>query len=272
MSDQFSNKTTIDGKAISLPDPVLQWLSIEGIDPARFLDLVQAFGRLPDEGQVQLANGVNEARSQYVNHRISLAHDTTRPSNQRDRLRDIGSAAERLLRLLHRDGADPAPWTTHHAVTGALPQLCRISSQCRQDAIWDPPQGLSLLSAMLADLTALGTQAEAIYPVANRQKRGGNRRLNADPRSELVRRLIELYEALRKQYPETGPAPAFSAPLIQFVRAGLTFAISRRKFPDGMDLQSSEAAFIDRALPKLITDDAIRGVYQRLHKARGKSL
>jgi hypothetical protein len=128
VSDQPFNKTSINEDAFYLSERVLVALSIPRIDPARFLDVIQAFGSLPDEGQVELANRLIEGRKQYLYHRISLSFDTTRPGSLRDRLKAIGSTAEKLLRLLHRDGAEPEQWNTHHVTAGALPELCRICS------------------------------------------------------------------------------------------------------------------------------------------------
>jgi len=253
-------------RAFSLPERVISGLSNSWLDPARFLDVIQGFGSLPNEGQLQLANQLIEAREQYVYHVISLAHDTTRPSHLRNRLQAIGSTAEQLLRLLHRDGAEPAPWNTHHVITGALPELCRIGTERRPNQIWDPPQGVSLLGAMLGDLVEAGATADAIYPVRHPERHGGNRKRGlSNPASNLIERLIDIYAELREMYPGSGPPPAVGKPLIQFVRAGLTFAVSIRKSPDGSKRPSFEAAFMDPDLPKetRTTDDAIRGIFQR---------
>jgi hypothetical protein len=253
-------------EASPLPEQVASALSIPGIDPARFRDVLQSFGPIPDEGQLQLANRLIEAREQYLYYRMSWSFDTTRPSHLRDRLRAIGSASEQLRRLLHHDGADPAPWNTHHVITGALPELCRIAIERRPNQIWDPPQGVSLLSEMLADLLEAGARAEAIYPTQYSKRHGGDRKQgSSDPVANLVERLIDIYAELRELYLGSGPRPAVGKPLIQFVRAGLTFAVSTRKLPDGTKQPSFEAAFIDPDLPKKtrITDDAIKAVFQR---------
>jgi hypothetical protein len=259
------NRAT-NAQALSLPDPVLVALSIPGIDPARFGAVIQAFGSLPNEGQVELANRLIEARDQYLYHRMSVCDATTRKGVLRSRLKDIGSAADRLLRLLHRDGADPQPWNAHPAATLALPQLCRTGSQHRPIQIWDPPQGLSLLRAMLADLAAVGAQAEAIFQARSPQKHGGSRREGPNPASGLVEQLIEIYETMRAQYPASGRATVFGKPLVKFVRAGLAFAVSTRTvWLDGTSRPSFEAAFMEADLPKptRVTDDAIRGAFQR---------
>jgi hypothetical protein len=183
---------------------------------------------------------------------------------RRKRLDDMGKAAGRLLRLLHRDEADPQPWNAHPAATLALPQLCRAGLQHRPDQIWDPPLGLRLLGAMLADLAEIGVQAEAVFPRRFLKKHGGSRRKGPTPATGLVEQLIEIYGAIRARYPESGPPPRFGKRLVKFVRACLAFAISTRTaWLDGRP--SFEAAFMEADLPvqTRVTDDAIRGAFQR---------
>jgi hypothetical protein len=268
MSDQPSDNPATNAQALSLPDPVLAALSIPGIDPARFGAVIQAFGSLSEEGQVELVHRLIAARGQYLLHRRWVSDATTRQGVLRSRLKEIGSAADRLLRLLHRDGTDARDWNAHPGITLALPQLCRTGSQHRPYQIWDPPQGLSLLSAMLLDLAEVGTQAEAIFQSRFPKKHGGNRREGHNPATGLVEQLIEIYEAMRAQYPESGPRPVFGKPLIKFVRAGLAFAVSTGTvWLDGTGQPSFEAAFMEADLPKptRVTDDAIRVAFQRWH-------
>jgi hypothetical protein len=71
---------------------------------------------------------------------------------------------------------------------------------------------------------------------------------------------------MRAQYPESGPPPVFGKPLVKFIRAGLAFAISTQTiWLDGVGRPSFEAAFMEADLPKptRVTDDAIRGAFQR---------
>src|SRR5271155_4586354 len=266
MSDQPSDHPATNAQALSLPDPVLVALSTPGIDPARLGAVIQEFGSLPNEGQVELVNRLIEARNQYLWHRMLVLNATPRQWVLRRRLKEIGSAADRLLRLLHLDGEDPQPWNAHPAATLALPQLCRTGSQHRPNQIWDPPRGLSLLSAMLSDLAEAGAQAEAIFQGRFPKKHGGSRREGHNPATGLIDQLIEIYGAMRAQYPESGPPPVFGKPLVRFVRAGLAFAISTRTvWLDGAGPPSFEAAFMEADLPKptRVTDDAIRGAFQR---------
>jgi hypothetical protein len=158
MSDQRSDNPATNAQALSLPHPVLVALSILGIDPARFCAVIDAFGPLSNDGQVGLVNQLIEARDGCLSHRMWKCDTGTQPGPRRKRLKEIGTTAGRLLRLLHRDGE---PWNPHPAATLALPQLCRIASEHRPNQIWDPPQGLSLLGEMLADLAEVAAQADA---------------------------------------------------------------------------------------------------------------
>jgi hypothetical protein len=264
MPDQPSDNHATNAQPFALPDPVLIALSIPGIDSARFGAVIEAFGPLPIDGQVEFANRLIFARGQYLVHRMSDCDSEAAQGVRRKRLEDIGKVAGRLLRLLHRDGADPQPWNLHPSVTLALPPLCRVASEHRPKQVWDPPQGLSLLGVMLADIAEVGTQAEAIFQARFSKKHGGRRREGITPATGLVERLIEIYGAMRAQYPESGPPPRFDKRLVKFVRAGLAFAISTRTvWLDGRP--SFEAAFMeaDLALPTRVTDNAIRGAFWR---------
>ena len=264
MPGQPPDNRATNAQVLSLPDPVLVALSIPGIDPSRFGAVIEAFGPLPIDGQVELVNRLIDARGQYLVHRMSDCDSETAQGVRRERLDDIGKAAGRLLRLLHRDEADPQPWNAHPAATLALPQLCRTGLQHRPHQIWDPPLGLSLLGVMLADLAEVGAQAEAVFQARFSKKHGGPRREGLTPVTGLVEQLIEIYGAMRAQHPESGPPLGFGKRLVKFVRAGLAFAISTRTiWLDGRP--SFEAAFMeaDLALPTRVTDNAIRGAFQR---------
>jgi hypothetical protein len=179
------------------------------------------------------------------------------------RLKEIGTTAGRLLRLLHRDGE---PWNPHPAATLALPQLCRIASEHRPNQIWDPHQGLSLLGEMLADLAEVAAQADAIFEAPFPKTHGGERGEGHEPATGLVHRLIEVYKDLRARFPDSGPRSAFGKPLLQFVRAGLAFAVSTRTiYLDDKCLQPPEAAYVEADLPTRLTDAAVKRIFER-HK------
>ena len=274
MPDQPSTNGAVSVLAPSLPDPVLIELSRAGIDAARFGAVIEAFGPLPSDGLVELVNRLIGARAEYLSQRRWKCDTGTRPGARRKRLKEIGTTAGRLLRLLHRDGADPQPWNLHPAATLALPQLCRIASEHRPDQIWDPPQGLSLLGAMLADLAKVGAQADVVFEAPFPRAHGGERRQGHEPATGLVHRLIEVYEDMRSRFPDSGPRPAFGDPLLRFVRAGLAFAVSTRTiYVDGEYRQPFEAAFmeVDLPMPTRVTDDAIRGLWARRNsQTKGK--
>jgi hypothetical protein len=75
---------------------------------------------------------------------------------------------------------------------------------------------------------------------------------------------MEIYWATRAEFPESGPAPGYSKPLLKFVRAALGFVVSAPTIRlDGTSRRYFEADFIDTSLPIQITDAAIRGVFDR---------
>ena len=206
---------------------------------------------------------------------IAYGYVTARANKEfrRERLSEIGSAAGRLLRLLHRDGLDAQPWNLHPAITLALPHLCQLAAERSPDQSWDG--ALSRLEEMLADLEKVGIQTETVFPRPFPKKHGGRRREGHNPATGLVERLIEIYENIRSRYPESGPVPAYGVPLIQFVRAGLAFAVSPpAEFADseGRRYQLFEVRYLETDLAKdsRITDNAIRGIFDRLHRSSRK--
>lgn len=259
--------------ALSLADPVLAALSVSFIDAGRFGAVIEALGTVPTEGQVDLVYRLLNARGDYLVHRMGGCDSESQQGVRRKRLSEIGSVAARLLRLLHRDGLDPQLWNLHSAITLALPHLCQLSAERGPDQSWD--RALGRLEVMLADLQKVGSQAETVFPRRFPKKHGGRRREGPDPATGLVERLIEIYEDMRVRYPESGPAPAFGAPLKQFVRAGLAFVVSPPSASIGSDgerYQFTEVKFLETDLPKAsrVTNDAIRGIFDRLHRSSRK--
>jgi hypothetical protein len=267
MSDEPSDSWATSASDLSLPCEVVDALSIPGIDRTLFPDVIEAFGPLPVDGQVELANELIRARGQYSAHRMSVCDSERNQGVRRKRLKEIGITARRLLHLLHREGVEPQPWSLHTAIALALPHLRRIASERRPNQIWD--QGLSPLQAMLTDLISVGEQAEAIFWSPFPKTRGGNRRKGPTPASDLVDQLIRIYVDKRDKFPDSGPRPAFGDDLLRFIRAALVFTVSARVlYVGGQRRQPSEAAFIesDLAKPTRMTDDAIRGLWDRRHK------
>jgi hypothetical protein len=251
---------------MSLPDLVLVELSRAGIGPALFCAVIEAFGPLPIDGQVELLNRLIGARGEYLCHRISKCNTGTQPNLLRRRLKEIGTTVAQLLRLLHRDGAAPQHWNLHPAITLALPQLCRMASKHGPNQIWDPSRQLGLLGSMLADLAEVSGQADVIFEGPFPKTHGGARREGHEPATGLVHRLIEIYEDMRFRFPDSGPRPTFGKVLLQFVRAGLAFAVSIRTiWMDGRSQPSFEAAFVEANLPTRLTDAAIKSIFER-HK------
>jgi hypothetical protein len=186
----------------------------------------------------------------------------------RKRLRAISKAAGRLLRLLHRHKAAPQPENLHPGITLALPHLCRVASEQHPNQVWDPPQGLSLLGAMLTDLAQVGADSDAIFPSQFPKTQGGERRQGRTAATDLVHQLIEIYDDMRARFPKSGPALAFGPQIIKFVRAGLAFTVNmppEMMASDGKRYQLKEAMFLEADLTKdsRVTNSAIRGIFDR---------
>jgi hypothetical protein len=131
-----------------LPAAVLEALSYPGIDAFLFPAVLAAFGSLPVDGQMWLANELIGERLQYLIH-LKAAHDreSTLAACQKQ-LKQFGAAAAALRKSLHRAGTDHQPWNRHPAIDRALPHLFRIAAKRRPNQIWDG--GLTLFDAMLA--------------------------------------------------------------------------------------------------------------------------
>jgi hypothetical protein len=268
MADQPSRTGATSPQTVPLPGPVLDALSVPGINPARFGAVIEAFRQLPIEGQVELANRLIGARGQYLAHRMYDCDPEAAQGVCRKRLGEIGKAADKLVRLLHRHKAAPQPWNLHPAITLALPQLYRIAADNHPNQVRDPPQWLSLLEAMLTDLTQVGANPEAIFSLQFPKTRGGKRRQGRTAATDLTHQLIDIYCDLRARFPKSGPAPAFGSPLVTYVRAGLAFTVSmppEMMGPDGKRYRLKEATFLktDLAKDSAITDRAIRGIFDR---------
>jgi hypothetical protein len=216
-SGTLSDDRVISAELSSLPDPLLSALAVPGIDATRFGPVKQAFGELTIDGQVDLAKQLIAARSQYIVDRRFVGDSALHQGACRERLSEIGRIAERLQRLLRRDGLEHQTLSLHPAITLALPRLF----QCRSDSIWD--QGLSRLTGMLADLVRVGAQADEIFPAQFPRQHGGKRRDQPNPATHLVEQLIEIYERMRLRYPESGP-PA------RIWRLAKTLRASRSRF------------------------------------------
>jgi hypothetical protein len=258
-----------DASTTQLPNPVLVELSRAGIEPLRFDALLETFGPLSGEGQMELVNRLIEARMIYAIHRRMHECDRDdRPGKRRERLEEIGATAARLFKLLHRDGTDSQPWHLHPAITLAFPALYRIALERRPTtAPCEPNVQLRILAEILGDLVALSDRAGIIVDDRFPRSHGGERREGPMAAAELIQALIETYASLRARFPESGRPLAFGKALIQFVRAGLEFAVSYPPIidPDGVRYEHSEAAFVDADLPKpaRTSDKAIQGILTR---------
>jgi hypothetical protein len=130
-----------------LPVLVLVALSRAGIiDSHSFAAVLAAFGPLPAEGQLELADRLIETRRMYAINMRSKHDREDLPFARRERLDEIGPTAERLRKLLHRDGTEPQPWNLHPAVSREFPALYRIVTERH-----DPAKMAALEAAGLAE-------------------------------------------------------------------------------------------------------------------------
>jgi hypothetical protein len=107
----------------------------------------------------------------------------------------------------------------------------------------------------------------------SKRGRGGDRRtgkLTAE--GALIQSIIKLYLEFRERFPSSGPHSGFDEALRKFVRSGLELAVSYSHSvgSDGKNYEPWYMSAVDRNLPKptRITDAAIRGAFQRLHKPK----
>src|SRR5690242_14426028 len=113
----MTNQTSVNCAVSALPNPVLIELSRTGADPAHFCRVIEAFGPLPSDMQLELVNRLIEARGRYIAQCMWKCDSAARPGVCQKRLKEIGSTASRLRRLLHRDGALSDTWNLHPAAT-----------------------------------------------------------------------------------------------------------------------------------------------------------
>jgi hypothetical protein len=131
------------------------------------------------------------------------------------------------------------------------------------------------LKTLLVDLSDLVAAADRCAISARQQSirgngrgRGGKGREGPTPEVTLLHALFETYTALRHQYPNSGPGPAFGAPLIAFVRAGLALAVSSPPpiiAADGKTYVSAEKIYggLDLAKESRTTYLSIRAAFKR---------
>lgn len=152
-------------------------------------------------------------------------------------------------------------------------EMYKVANERRPTTATLPANALmELLLVLLSDLVAaadrcaISARQQSIR--ASGRGRGGKGRDGPTPEVTLLYALFEAYAALRNQYPNSGPAPAFSVPLMAFVRAGLALAVSSPPpivAADGTTYVSAEKIYgrLDLAKKTRTTDGSIRGAFNR---------
>jgi hypothetical protein len=253
---------------------VLTELSRAQIPPEKLAPVLSAFGRLPEEAQyelaIRLANavGIYRLRKTVEKHKFPPAH------RQRNQLKDISTAARRLLKLLGVDKAESIAGGVHigsnihlTATACVLTDLYRVGVQRRPGKLASADERLATLLMLLSDLAE--TAERSARQTSTRPGHGGDRRAGElTAKRELLQAIIKVYIEYRDRFPSSGPEPAFDEPLRKFVRLGLELAVSCPDSigPDGKKIEPPYMAAVDRDLPKptRTTDEAIRGAFQRL--------
>lgn len=256
-----------------LPAAVMGALSIPWVDSSQFEKVVEAFGPLTDDGQLELANRLIRARLDYAPHR-RVEDGDDQPAELRRHLKKIGTAAARLLALLHHDGKTPSVesvgqlWSLHQVIGRMLPIFHQVAENRLQgQELAEPHHRLRVLAETLVDLIAVAERPDAVIQAQFAGSRGGTRREGPTAKTRLIEALITAYASLRERFPESGPAPGRNTALRQFVRSGLRFAVSYRPRSDscGRQYTAPEAEFIDADLANRTrtTDDVIDGIFDR---------
>jgi hypothetical protein len=286
-------------RGLGLPDSVLTELWRAEISAETFAAALSAFGRLPEKAQydfaVRLAEpvAIYRLRKAIEKQKFPLAHE------RREQLTGISTSGRRILKLLGVDKPETIasgvqilsnlhPTTT----TAVLIGLYKVGAQRRPEkSAIGAGERLATLLMLLSDLVEAAEQSareisaegeliqaneaaeQSAREISNRPGRGGDRRtgeLTAE--GELIQAIIKLYIEFRERFPSSGPHSGFDEALRKFVRSGLELAVSYSHSvgSDGKNYEPWYMSAVDRNLPKptRITDAAIRGAFQRLHKPK----
>jgi hypothetical protein len=249
-----SDTTVHSGDALHLPERVLIELWRGQIPPETFGAMLGAFGRLPEEGQYELALRIMNASGIYRLRKSVEKQPFARKHTQQKHLNRINSSARRLLALLGvnvtksvaggvRRGLNLHPTAT----TSLLIELYRVAVERRPaTATVSADERLATLILLLSDLVEAAERCALETGTQYRPGRGGQRRAGqVTAEVQLIKTIIESYALLRNKFPSSGPRRASHRTLMQFVRSALRL--------------------VDPCLaePSRITDEAIRGAFNR---------
>jgi hypothetical protein len=271
-------KSPRDGGLV-LTDVVQTVLRPAQIPPEKFAGVLSAFGRLPEDAQHNLAVRLVNAVETYRLRKSAQKQKIPQAHQRRKQLEDISTSGRRILKLLGVDNAETIasgvrigsnlyPTTTTEVLIG----LYKVGAQRRPEkSAIGAEERLATLLMLLSDLVEAAEQSAR--KISTRPGRGGDRRtgeLTAE--GELIQAIIKLYIEFRERFPSSGPHSDFGEALRKFVRSGLELAVScsHSVDSDGKKYEPWYMSAVDRDLPKptRITDAAIRGAFQRLHKPK----
>ena len=239
------------------------------MSPASFGDVLSALGKLPEDGQLHLAEALIRASNIYW---LRKQHSNLpQPNQEQRRLKDIAGSATRLLKLLGIKPPDSVAegvvsLTKLHSVTSnyILTGLYKVATDRRGLSALDAGKRLATLLVLVSDLAEAATRAKGEI-TAHRSNVQSRNPLRAE--GQLIYAIFDIYADLREHFPKSGPKLAFDRPLKSFVRTCLQFAVSPVivRSQDGQNYQVGDATAADSKLPKKerTTDDAIRGHFNR---------
>jgi hypothetical protein len=245
--------------ASHLPVSVLAELGRGQIPPETFAAVVGAFGRLPEEGQYELALRIMNASGSYWLRKSVEKQQFAPKHTQQKHLNRISASASRLLVLLgvnepksvaggvRRGSIHPT------ATTSLLMGLYRVAVERRPaTATASADERLTTLILLLSDLVEAAERCALETGTQYRKGRGGQRRAGQiTAEVELMQAIIESYAELRKRFPNSGPQPAFNQALKKFVRSGLKLVDPCLSKPTRITGAAIRGAFVRwRAKPK----------------------
>jgi hypothetical protein len=173
--------------------------------------VLSKFGPLPETGQEQLIRLLIRA---FVDYQfVAKTIERVTPSQQRNQLKQVEHATQRLLRHLKSDFVRMSLASAGIQTAGRTGEWEAINSDLRMgvDRVID-------IVRALEDLFDRTRKAEQIETARIKSGHGGARR-RPSGRGQLIAAATEIYSDMRSQYPESGRQPGLGGPLVKFVQA-----------------------------------------------------
>jgi hypothetical protein len=200
-----------------------------GWDPTKLASVLSEFGQLPDRGQEQLIRCLVLGFGRYQ----MLANRVGRMTSSQLRIR-LATVEATAKKLLHQFGIKP-----DHPSAEPLRSLGKPSPDWRivtmQLAIAGTDTKDKDSVAVNAELAAVNDQvANSVIGVLDLYRRAksarqattkhiapghGGHRHRPNPRGQLIRDAIAIYEHIRNQHPDSGNKPGYGGPLLRFIYA-----------------------------------------------------